>query len=78
MGLLDGKYYVLYMNGCLEGVTEDRDRIEKILRDDYEDSVAIPDVKDEDFGLTIKFDTYTLTYQGALLDSWYAVNVQAL
>lgn len=83
MGMLDGKYYVIYLNGGLEGATEDRGRLLEILREDYlkfeEDCDGEPSKKAPDeFDLKIKFDTYTLTWRGAELRAWYAINVQAL
>lgn len=82
MGMLDGKYYVLFMNGGLEGVTEDRERILEILRDDYlefmKQASSEPPKEKSEFDLSLKFDVYTLTWRGSELRAWYAVNVQAL
>jgi hypothetical protein len=83
MGMLDGKYYVIYLNGGLEGVTEDRGKLLPLLRDDYLEFTesangAPPKEQPEEFDLNIKFDTFTLTWRGAELRAWYAVNVQGL
>jgi hypothetical protein len=81
MGMLDGKYRVIYLAGALEGVVEvgegASDRILEVLRNDYLES-SVKELPDEAFDLNLKFDTYTLTCNGSQVIGWYAVNVQKL
>ena len=81
MGMLDGKYWVIYLAGGLEGVVEagerEFERILEVLRNDYQES-STREIPDEEFDLKLKFDTYTLTWNGTTLSQWNAVNVQKL
>lgn len=86
MGMLDGKYWVIYLAGGLEGVVEAGedtfDRILEVLRSDYQES-RVREIANEEFDLArfdlaLKFDTYTLVWNGQKLSQWYAVNVQKL
>ncbi len=81
MGMLDGKYWVIYLAGGLEGIVEagerEFERILEVLRNDYQESSA-REIPDEEFDLSLKFDTYTLTWEGIQMSLWTAVNVEKL
>lgn len=81
MGMLDGKYWILFMAGGLEGVVEAGEgsygRILEVLRNDYLES-SVKELPNEAFDLNLKFDIYTLTCNGSQVTGWYAVNVQKL
>lgn len=81
MGMLDGKYWVIYLAGVLEGVVESGEgaygRILEVLRNDFQESSA-RELPNEGFSLVLKFDTYTLTCNGSQVIGWFAVNVQKL
>jgi hypothetical protein len=85
MGMLDGKYWVVFgVGGELLGVTEDESKIQKILSDEYKKDFEermkepFPEKFQVRFGLRLKFDLYTLTWDDIPVNSFYAVNVQAL
>ncbi len=79
MAMLDGPYWVVYLGGGLEGVVEAKgdvfERLLKVLREDFQE-MSPRKSPDEEFGLTLKFDTYTLTWNGKPMTKWFAVNVQ--
>jgi hypothetical protein len=77
MGMLDGKYWVVF-GGELLGVTDDESRVEDLLKDAYVKEYNLSPEQRKRLGTKTKFDQIRLTERGMTVADFYAVNAAEL
>ncbi len=78
MGMLDNPYWVVNAGGEILGVTEDAEKVGKVLKDAFIEEFGLPDEDRLTLSTRIKFDQLRLVRFGLDVTGFYATNEKRL